>query len=87
MNKNHEEALELERLTIAITEAIAEFIFEQRLTQSEIARRMGRSRQRVWQILCAERSPTLRTLSRMLFAMGARMEVTLVPIPSEYMSE
>jgi DNA-binding phage protein len=50
------------------------------LPKTEVARRVGRTRNQVNMILASEKSLNLRTLAHFLHAAGYRLELSAVPI-------
>ena len=101
--KNHQEDRVVEN-DVAIAEAeqnlvidaqflIQEMLNEVGISQAELARRIGISKARVNQMLRSEGNPTLRTLARVIHALGdevtlARKSKVTVPAPfPEWRSE
>jgi transcriptional regulator with XRE-family HTH domain len=69
--------LSQERLIVEVTEKIAEALEASGLNQSELARRMGRSKAFVSQILSGGRNLTLRTLADVAWALDADARVLI----------
>jgi len=55
---------------------------EQGVSQSELARRLGVSRQHVSAFMADPGNPTLQTIAQMAHALGLRVSVTLEPAPA-----
>jgi transcriptional regulator with XRE-family HTH domain len=64
-------------LTGGIVDEITWFMREHKISRADLAHSMGVSPGRVSQILSGEENLTLRTLSSVVNALGARVEVTL----------
>lgn len=73
-------------LTGGIVDEITWFMREHKISRADLAHSMGVSPGRVSQILSGEENLTLRTLSSVVNALGARVEVTLrsVDEPAEF---
>lgn len=68
----HEEGLILE-----VTEAVCEVMQKEGITKAQMARRMGRSKGFITQLLSGDRNLTLRTLANMADALGCHVGVTV----------
>ena len=73
----HDESGDLSRLVV---DEVTWFMRENKVSRAELAHAMGLSPGRVSQILSGEENLTLRTLSAVVDALGARLEVTLRPL-------
>lgn len=71
--------LRREELMIEVTEALARALEEAGITRAEVARRMGRTRGHVTQLLGGGRNLTLGSVAEMADALGCRVEVTIRP--------
>jgi transcriptional regulator with XRE-family HTH domain len=62
---------------------------EHKISRADLAHSMGVSPGRVSQILSGDENLTLRTLSSVVCALGARVEVTLQPLdePDEFLDD
>lgn len=60
---------------------------EQGVTQSELARRLGVSRQHISAFMADPGNPTLQTMVQMAHALGLRLRVTLEPAPTPVETE
>lgn len=58
-----------------IADAILEFRVKNNLTQEEMAKRVGMNRSRFSGIETASGNPTLKTLKKIAYALGARLEI------------
>jgi plasmid maintenance system antidote protein VapI len=76
-------------LTGGIVDEITWFMREHKISRADLAHSMGVSPGRVSQILSGDENLTLRTLSSVVSAIGARFEVTLrsVDEPDELLDE
>lgn len=63
----------------AFTNSLARIMAEQRVSQAELARRLGVSRARVSQIMQHRCSPTLRTMVQLSSALGCDLTVAITP--------
>lgn len=66
-----------ERLMLEAAEEIGRLMDEQGVTKAELARRIGRTRGYVTQVLCGRRNMTLRTLARMTSALRTVVEIRI----------
>jgi transcriptional regulator with XRE-family HTH domain len=66
-------------LTQEICDEITWYMREQKMSRADLAGAMGVSAGRVSQILSGDENLTLRTLSSVIAALGARFEFTLTP--------
>lgn len=66
-----------ERLIVDVAESILARIEERRITKSELAVVLGKSKAYVSQVLDGSRNVTLRTLSNIAFALDCEVEVSL----------
>jgi transcriptional regulator with XRE-family HTH domain len=64
--------LEQERLILQATERIVELMQEQHVTRTQLAKRLGRSKGWISQLLAGEANFTLRTLADVFGALGQR---------------
>jgi transcriptional regulator with XRE-family HTH domain len=71
---------EAERLATWAAELIAREMAEQDLTKAELAKRLGKSRAFVTQVLSGQRNLTLRTFADLAWACGHRVVVTAEPL-------
>lgn len=71
----YDRMVEQERLILEATELIYELMEEKSVTKAELARRVGKTRGYLTQILSGRRNMTLRTLADLAFALGHRLEV------------
>lgn len=63
----------------AFTNSLARIMADQRMSQAELARRLGVSRVRVSQIMQHRCSPTLRTMMQISSALGCDLTVAITP--------
>jgi transcriptional regulator with XRE-family HTH domain len=69
----HRRILEQERLMVDATELVCNVMDFRRMSRSELAERMGRSKAYVTQILRGSQNLTLRTLADVFYAMNCRL--------------
>jgi transcriptional regulator with XRE-family HTH domain len=67
--------LNQEKLILEVTEALSEAIEEQGLTRSEVAKRLGKTKGFVSQLLGGGRNLTLRSVADLADAMGVSLKV------------
>jgi transcriptional regulator with XRE-family HTH domain len=71
---------EQERLILDATENVFALMESNEVSKAELARRLGRTRAYITQILSGARNMTLRTLADVLFACGARARIRTEPL-------
>jgi transcriptional regulator with XRE-family HTH domain len=76
-------------LASGICDEITWFMRENKISRADLAHAMGVSPGRVSQILSGDENLTLRTLSSVVTALGARVELTLRPVeePDEVLDD
>jgi transcriptional regulator with XRE-family HTH domain len=67
-------------LTRSVVDEVSWFMSEHKISRADLAQSMGVSPGRVSQILSGDENLTLRTLSSVLTALGADLEVSLRPV-------
>jgi transcriptional regulator with XRE-family HTH domain len=67
--------LRQEELILEVTEALAEAMTRQGITKAELARRLGKSKGFVSQVLAGDRNLTLRTIADISDALACRIRV------------
>jgi transcriptional regulator with XRE-family HTH domain len=77
---DYERLLAQERLILDATEAVVGLLEEEKVSRQELARRLGKSKGFVSQLLSGERNMTLRTLADLGHALGRSFSV--VPSPA-----
>lgn len=70
-----EREIQQERLVLDVTEAICEEMESRGISRADLARNLDTSRSYVTQLLSGSRNLTLRTLSDIAWACGARVQV------------
>lgn len=73
--------LRQEELILGVTEAVCEILEREGLTQAELARRLGKTKGFVSQVLAGDRNLTLRTIADIADALELRAELQLVARP------
>jgi transcriptional regulator with XRE-family HTH domain len=79
----HEQMLDQERLILYATETVVGLLEETKTPRQELARRLGKSKGYVSQLLAGERNMTLRTLADLGHALGVRFALRAVPATAE----
>lgn len=74
---------EEERLLLACQEAIAAAIERSGLTRSEVARKLGINRSFITRALSSGHGLTIRSLARISWAAGHRIDLAPLPPPKE----
>ena len=74
-NEDYERLLAQERLILDATETIVGLLEEQKVSRQELARRLGKSKSYVSQLLSGERNMTLRTLADLGHVLGRSFSV------------
>jgi len=67
---------EQESLAFEATEVISDLMLRQNVNKSELAKRIGRSKAYVTQLLSGSRNMTLHTFADLAFALGHRIEMS-----------
>jgi len=70
----------IEGLVTEAGEFIARLMREQKVTKAELARRLGRSRAYITQMLSGSTNLTVRTLAEVAYALGAEVRLGAVPL-------
>jgi transcriptional regulator with XRE-family HTH domain len=79
-DNDYEALLEEERLILDATESIHLLMDEQELNRAELARRVGVSKGHISQLLDGKSNMTLRTLARLMKALGHRAHIESEPL-------
>jgi len=83
-DSEYERLLAEEALILDSTELISELMLGKGLTRAELAKRIGKTRGFVTQVLAGNRNMTLRTLADLAYALDARVKVFTQPVESLY---
>lgn len=75
--------VEEETLIEATMEMISAILEEDGLSRTELAKRLGRSKGYVSQILSGDRNMTLRTLAQVMFALDSRAKIKVEPLSAK----
>jgi len=70
----------IEGLVLEASEFIARLMQEKKVTKAELARRLGRSRAYVTQMLSGSTNITVRTLAEVAYVLGAEVKLEAVPL-------
>lgn len=68
-------AMQADRLIVSVTEDLLTAMAHQDVSKTELARRLGKSKSFVTSTLDGSRNMTLRTLSRIAYALGLQVRV------------
>jgi len=71
-----------EELILSVTEEIARLMVEQGIRRSQLAQKLGRTKSSITQLLDGTSNMQIRTISDVLWALGAKLKVSAVPIAS-----
>ena len=66
-----------EKLILSVTESICEVLNDNNVTRSELAKRLGKTKGYVSQVLGGSRNITLRTLADIVHCLGYRASITI----------
>ena len=80
-DKGRRRLLNQEELILEVTEKVCEVLEKAGVSRQELARRMGRSKGFVTQLLGGGRNLTLRTLADISFALGRKLRLDLTGEP------
>ncbi len=72
----------IEGLVTEAGEFIARLMEERGVTKAELARRLGKSRAYITQMLSGSANLTIRTLAELAYALGAEVKLEAVPLES-----
>ena len=72
--------LEQERLILEATELLHHLLQQSGINRADLARRLGRSKGHVTQLLNGDRNMTLRTLSDLAYVLGHRIQMGAQPL-------
>jgi transcriptional regulator with XRE-family HTH domain len=72
-----------EDLIFEVTEAICKVMDEKGVSKAELAEIAGVSKSNITQLLSGDQNMRLTTIADLLFALGAKLEVTAVPVEVE----
>ena len=70
----------IEGLVAEAGEFIARLMEERKVTKAELARRLGKSRAYITQMLSGSTNLTIRTLAEVAYALGAEVKLQAVPL-------
>ncbi len=73
----------IEGLVTQAGEFIAGLMEQQKVSRAELARRLGKSRAYVTQMLSGARNLTVRTLAEAAYALGVEVKLEAVPLEAE----
>ncbi len=74
--------LRQEDLILDITELLSAAMEDKRVTKSELAKRLGKTKGFITQVLSGNRNLTLRTIADIADALGFRVQVRREPLPT-----
>ncbi len=73
-----------EKLIFEITECIAEMMQKKNISRSELAKKLGRTKGYVTQLLNGNANMTLKTVSDCLWALDSTLKVSAIPANTDY---
>jgi transcriptional regulator with XRE-family HTH domain len=79
-NAENRRAFQQEKLMIDATETISRVMEEKGVTRAELAKRIGKSRAFVTQILSGNQNITLRTIADVLYVLDCQAEMRATPL-------
>jgi transcriptional regulator with XRE-family HTH domain len=82
-NGERRRLFERESLAFDAAELISLLMEEKQVTKAELARRVGKTRGDITQLLNGSRNMTMHTLADLAFALGARIELKARPCPRQ----
>jgi ribosome-binding protein aMBF1 (putative translation factor) len=74
--------LRQEDLILDVTELLSAAMEDKRITKSELAKRLGKTKGFITQVLSGNRNLTLRTIADIADALGFRVRVRREPLPA-----
>jgi transcriptional regulator with XRE-family HTH domain len=81
--KDYQRSVEQETLILDATELICSVMEEAGMSRQELAKRLGKSKGFVSQLLSGRRNMTLRTLGDVMYSLGHRFELSAAPLAAE----
>ena len=69
----------IEGLVTDAAELVARLMEEQGVTKAELARRLGKSRARITQLLSGKANMTIRTFAELAYVLGAEVDLAVQP--------
>jgi transcriptional regulator with XRE-family HTH domain len=84
---NYDRLVAQETLILDATELIVELLERHSISRQELARKLGKSKGFVTQLLSGERNMTLRTLADLGYVLGQRIELTPRPLSGDLVLE
>ena len=81
-SREYTRLLEQETLIAEATELVSQLLEKEQVNRQDLARRLGKSKGFVSQVLSGERNMTLRTLSDLAFALNHRFELATAELRS-----
>lgn len=76
-------AIEEERLVVEVTELLAQVLADQGRSKADLARALGTSRANITKMLNGSTNLTLRTVARLAYALGYRVDPSLSALAGE----
>jgi transcriptional regulator with XRE-family HTH domain len=76
-SKDGQRELVRQELIVSVTEQIWEAMEQNQASKADLARRLGKSKAHITQLLCGEHNMTLATLADLAAALGLRARVSL----------
>ena len=72
VNQDARRLYEAEALELEAAELVARLMEERKISRTELAKKIGKSKSHITQLLSGSRNMTLKTLSEVLFALDAK---------------
>jgi transcriptional regulator with XRE-family HTH domain len=82
-DRENQRVLEQESLALEATELISRLMDETKVSKSELAQRIGKSRAFVTQVLGGSRNMTMHTLADLAFALGYKVDMQAVRLEEQ----
>ena len=80
-------SFEAERLILSTTEVILELMEKEKMTRVELAKRIGKSKGHISQLLNGRRNMTLKTLAEIVYALNARVSLNTEELSGNQMED
>lgn len=74
-DRNAQRLYEEETLAFEASELVAQLMEEQKISRAELARKIGKSKSHITQLLSGSRNMTLKTFAEILFALNSKAEL------------
>jgi len=86
-NPEYRRLYAIEGLVTEAAELVSRLMEEQKISKAELARRLGKSRAWITQVLSGEANMTVRTFAELVYTLGAEVKLDATPYEKRLKSE